>query len=376
MEFVDLKRQYSLLREDINAHIDRILSEAKYLNGSEIKELEEKLAQFVDKKYCISCGSGTDALMLIFLAYGVGKGDAVFCPDMTYIASVDPGCILGAEPVFVDINERTFNMDPDKLEREIVRVKNEGKLNPKAVVLVDFLGNPADMDRISEICKKHGVLMIEDAAQSMGAVYKGRRCCYFGDISFTSFYPTKPLGCYGDGGAIFTDDEKIKDLIVSYKGHGRGSEKYDNIRIGIGSRIDTIQSAVLLHKLELFDKELIMRQKAAEIYNRGLGDILQIQEIEERCRSSYAQYAVLAENMKERDYIIKKLKEKDIPAMIYYPKGMHGMKVFEKYSAGDFSNSDRYAKCNICIPFSPYITEEEQMSVIETIREAVSEIRK
>lgn len=376
MEFIDLKRQYSIIKNDLNKHIERILSETKYLNGDEIKELEMKLSQYVEREYCITCKCGTDALMLIFLAYGVGKGDAIFCPDMTYIASVDPGCILGAEPVFIDIDSSNYNMDPENLEREIIRIEKEGKLRPKAVVAVDFLGNPANMEEIHQICKKHNIIMIEDAAQSMGGSYKGKKCGSFGDIAFTSFYPTKPLGCYGDGGAIFTDSEEIASLINSYKAHGKGAEKYDNVRVGIGSRIDSIQASVLLQKLDLFDEELKSRQKIAGIYKNGIEDILDIQKIEDGCTSSYAQFAVLARDKEEREYIIKALDENNIPSMIYYPKGMHKMEAFSKYSEGNFSNSDRYAECNICIPFSPYLREDEQNLVIGTIRKAVLQYRK
>lgn len=376
MEFNNLKRQYKILKKEIDEHIAEIMADARFLNGEEIKELEKKLADYVGTKYCVSCGSGTDALMLSFLVYGVGEGDAIFCPDMTYIASVDPGCIIGASPVFVDIDSKTYNMDPRKLEEAILKVKKEGKLKAKAVVAVDFLGNPAALDEISEICKKHDVILIEDAAQSFGSTYKGKKCGAFGDIACTSFFPTKPLGCYGDGGAIFTNDEEMVKLFESYKAHGKGKEKYDNIRIGIGSRINTIQAAVLLHKFDLFDKELETRQKIAKKYDDSLKDILEIQELEEGAKSAYAQYAVLARNNEERNYIIEKLKEKEIPAMIYYPKGMHKMKVFEEFSEGDFTNSDRYADCNICIPFSPYLREDEQELVIETIRKAVLEKRK
>lgn len=376
MEFNNLKRQYKILKKEIDEHIAEIMADARFLNGEEIKELEKKLADYVGTKYCVSCGSGTDALMLSFLVYGVGEGDAIFCPDMTYIASVDPGCIIGASPVFVDIDSKTYNMDPRKLEEAILKVKKEGKLKAKAVVAVDFLGNPAALDEISEICKKHDVILIEDAAQSFGSTYKGKKCGAFGDIACTSFFPTKPLGCYGDGGAIFTNDEEMVKLLESYKAHGKGKAKYDNIRIGIGSRINTIQAAVLLHKFDLFDKELETRQKIAKKYDDSLKDILEIQELEEGAKSAYAQYAVLARNNEERNYIIEKLKEKEIPAMIYYPKGMHKMKVFEEFSEGDFTNSDRYADCNICIPFSPYLREDEQELVIETIRKAVLEKRK
>lgn len=376
MEFNDLKRQYKILKKEIDEHIMEIMEDARFLDGKEINELEIKLANYVGSKYCVSCGSGTDALMLSFLAYGVGEGDAVFCPDMTYIASVDPACIIGSTPIFVDIDSETYNIDPEKLEEAIIKVKKEGKLNAKAVVVVDFLGNPADLDKIANICQKYDLIFIEDAAQSFGSTYKGKKCGSFGDISCTSFFPTKPLGCYGDGGAVFTNDEEIMKLLKSYKSHGKGKEKYDNVRIGIGSRINTIQAAILLHKLDLFDKELVERKRLAKKYDDSLGSILEIQKIEDGAESAYAQYVILAKDNMERNHIVEKLKENDIPTMIYYPKGMHKMKVFEGISEGDFANSDRYASCNICIPFSPYLREDEQDLVIKTIKEAVLEKRK
>lgn len=371
MEFNDLKRQYQILKEDLDEHIAEIMAEARFLNGEEIKKLEERLADYIGVKYCVSCGSGTDALMLSFLAYGIGKGDAVFCPDMTYIASVDPACIIGSTPVFVDINSDTYNIDPEKLEEAIIKVKEEGKLRARAVVAVDFLGNPAKLDKLMDICERHDLILIEDAAQSFGSTYLGKKCGAFGHISCTSFFPTKPLGCYGDAGAVFTNDEKVKKLLESYKAHGRGKEKYDNIRIGIGSRINTIQAAVLLHKLDLFEDELIKRKNIAKKYDDAFKDIFKIQKLEADAESAYAQYAILAENTQQRDFIIESLKEKDIPTMVYYPKGMHKMKVFEDISQGDFTNSDRYANCNICLPFSPYLTEEELDTVIGAIKEAV-----
>ena len=238
MEFIDLKAQYRALQSEIDENLRRILEGAHFIGGAEVTEFEEKLAAYVGRKHCITCGNGTDALQLAYLAYGVGPGDAVFCPDMTFIASVEPACMHGASPVFCDIEPDTYNLDPISLEAHIKAVLAEGRLRPRAVVAVDFLGNPAKYDKIGAICKQYGLLLIEDAAQGTGASYHGKKCGSFGDITTTSFFPSKPLGCYGDGGAVFTDDDEIAALVRSYKVHGKGPKgKYDNVRIGLNSRL-------------------------------------------------------------------------------------------------------------------------------------------
>lgn len=268
MEFIDLKAQYRALQGEIDANIQRILAGAHFIGGEEVAEFEEKLAAYVGRKHCVSCGNGTDALQLVYMAYGIGAGDAVFCPDMTFIASVEPACMLGAAPVFCDIEPDTYNLDPVSLEAHIQSVLAEGTLRPRAVVAVDFLGNPAKYDEIGAICKKYGLLLIEDAAQGTGASYKGKKCGSFGDIATTSFFPSKPLGCYGDGGAVFTDDDAIAELLRSYKVHGKGPKgKYDNVRIGLNSRLDTLQAGVMLPKLAVLEREIAMRQEIAERYH-------------------------------------------------------------------------------------------------------------
>lgn len=371
MEFINLKKQYQLLKPVIDAEVQTIMADAHFIGGQEVDIFEEKLAKYVGRKHCISCGNGTDALLLAYLAYGVKSKDAVFCPDMTFIASIEPACMLGATPVFVDIDPVSYNIDPAKLEEAIIRTQEEGKLKPKAVVAVDFLGNPADMDLISDVCKRYGLVLIEDAAQGTGAMYKGRMCGSMGDIACTSFFPSKPLGCYGDGGAVFTDSDEIADLVKSLKVHGKGSSKYDNIRIGINSRLDTIQAAVLLAKMTILEEEMVKRQEIAARYDENLKDLIQVPVIAEDCRCAYAQYVLIAEDAGQREMLLSALRAAGIPSLLYYPKEMHRMDAFHLGEAGDFKNAARYANCNFGIPFSPYVTEEEQELVISTIRNAL-----
>ncbi|MCI8674206.1 MAG: DegT/DnrJ/EryC1/StrS family aminotransferase [Lachnospiraceae bacterium] len=372
MEFINLKRQYEKIKPAIESSLKNIMAEACFINGKEVGEFETKLAKYIGRRHCISCGNGTDALMLACLSYGIGDGDAVFCPDMTFIASIEPACMLGATPIFVDIDDKTYNLSAQHLERKIHQVKAEGKWNPRAVIMVDFLGNPADADAITDICKKNGMILIEDSAQATGAVYRGRKCGSLGDIACTSFFPSKPLGCYGDGGAVFTDDDEIADRLRSLKVHGKGESKYDNIRIGMNSRLDTIQATVLLAKLEILEEEIEKRQEIAKRYDEAFGDILQIPAISQDCRSAYAQYVLLAENGEERGRIVDAMKKADIPSLFYYPKELHRMDAFGLKEKESYSNASRYARCNFGVPFSPYLTKEEQEKVIRVVKAAVT----
>lgn len=372
MEFIDLKAQYRALQPEIDENLRRILSGAHFIGGAEVTEFEEKLAAYVGRKHCITCGNGTDALQLAYMAYGVGPGDAVFCPDMTFIASVEPACMHGAIPVFCDIEPDTYNLDPISLEAHIKAVLAEGKLRPRAVVAVDFLGNPAKYDEIGSICKKYGLLLIEDAAQGTGASYKGKRCGALGDIATTSFFPSKPLGCYGDGGAVFTDDNEIAALLRSYKVHGKGPKgKYDNVRLGINSRLDTLQAGVMLPKLAVLEQEIVKRQEVAARYNNAFAGKLQIPVVTEGCISSYAQYCMLAEDEQQRQHILDVMAAAKVPSLIYYPTPLHILDAFAPYPAEEIPHAAHYARCNFGVPFSPYLTEEDQDTVIRTVLSAL-----
>lgn len=371
MEFINLKAQYKRLQPQIDSMVQSIMADARFIGGREVIEFEKRLSDYVGRKHCISCGNGTDALMLVALAYGIKAGDAVFCPNMTFIASIEPFAMLGATPIFVDIDAKSYNLDPMKLEEAIDRVKKEGEYTAKAVVMVDFLGIPADYERIKAICKKHSLLLIEDAAQGMGACYKERMCGSLGDISCTSFFPSKPLGCYGDGGAVFTDSDEIAEMLQSYKVHGKGSSKYDNIRIGVNSRLDTIQAAILLAKLDVLEEEMEKRQEIAVRYDNAFRDVLQIPQIEPGDRCAYAQYVILAEDGNEREKILAAMKAADIPSLLYYPKTLHRMDAFHLAPSDQYPNAAHYAECNFGVPFSPYLEKEEQDLVIKTVLSAL-----
>lgn len=375
MEFIDLKAQYRALKDQINENIQAVLDDGHYISGPQVKELEEKLAQFVGRKHCISCANGTDALQIAFMLYGIGEGDAVFCPDITFISSTEPSKMLGATSVFCDIRPDTYNLLPESLERQIQAVLAEGKLTPKAVVAVDILGNPCDYDAIVPICEKYGLILIEDAAQSFGATYKGKRCGAFGHIATTSFFPAKPLGCYGDGGAIFLDDDELAAVCRSLCVHGKGPRgKYDNVRIGTNSRLDTIQAAILLPKFRaLADYEIDDRQKVAERYNTAFAGNFTTPFVDKDCQSVYAQYAILAKDTATRDKVIAHLTEKKIPNMIYYPTPQHALPVFsdEPTYGETFVNANDYCARTLSLPMHPYLEEAEQQSIIDAVMEAL-----
>ena len=368
MDFIDLKAQYKHLKSEIDAGIAEVLSHAQFIMGPEVSLFERGLASFSGVKHCISCANGTDALQLIYMAYGIGPGDAVFCPDITFIATIEPACMLGATPIFCDITPDTYNICPESLERQINAVISEGQLTPKAVVPVDFLGNPADYNELSGICKKHGLLLIEDAAQSIGATYRGKACGGFGDSAITSFFPAKPLGCYGDGGAVLTNDDSIAEICESLRVHGKGPlGKYHNVRIGINSRLDTLQAAILLPKLKaLGEYETASRQTVADRYNEAFSGYFTTPYIEPGNQSIYAQYALLAADKTQRDAVLDRLKKAGIPSMIYYPAPLHTLDVFKhthNYSE-KFTNSQDYCSRTFSLPMHPYLTAESQDRVV------------
>lgn len=376
MQFIDLKAQYQALKEEINANVQAVMESAAFIGGPQVKELEQKLAAYAGRKHCVTCANGTDALQLAFMAAGVGPGDAVFCPDMTFISSTEPANMLGAVSVFCDITSNTWNLDPISLEKQIQAVIREGKYTPKCAVIVDILGNPCDYDALMPICEKYGLFVVEDAAQAFGAEYHGKKCCSFGQIATTSFFPAKPLGCYGDGGALFTDDDELADMCRSLCVHGKGpGGKYDNIRVGMNSRLDTMQAAVLLPKFRaLTEYEIEARQQVVRRYNAAFAGKLQTPFIQNGCVSVYAQYAVLASDTAQRDAVIAHLQEKNIPNMIYYPTPQHALPVFREDCRYDetFPNANDYCARTFSLPMHPYLSEEDQQLVIDAVLEVLS----
>lgn len=372
MEFRDLKRQYQVLKPKIDAAVGKVLEASNYISGKQVSELEQELADYVGVKHCISCANGTDALTLALLVWGVGEGDAVFVPDFTFFATAETPAFAGAVPVFTDICEDTFNMDADSLERVIQAVLKEGKLRPRAVIPVDLFGLPADYERLREVADRYGLYVLEDAAQGFGGCCHGRRAASFGDIAATSFFPAKPLGCYGDGGAVFTDQEGWAELLRSFRIHGKGSDKYDNVRIGMNSRLDTIQAAVLQVKFQAFrEYELEATDQIAARYAEGLKDCVKVPKVPEGYRSCWAQYSILLKNAEERQNVQLYLKEQGVPTNIYYPRGMHQQTAFRKAEQYGETFCTTFDVCGrvLALPLSPYLTEEDQDKVIRLIRE-------
>ena len=366
MQFRDLKTQYAVLKDEMDAAIGQVLQDANFISGKQVAELEAKLAEFVGVKHCITCGNGTDALSLALMAWGIGEGDAVFVPDFTFFASGEVASFEGATPVFVDVEKETFNISPEKLEKAIQKVIAEGKLVPKVIVAVDLFGQPADYPSIRKIADKYQLLVLEDGAQGFGGMIGGNRACSFGDISTTSFFPAKPLGCYGDGGAVFTDNDEWAALVRSFGVHGKGSFKYDNVRIGMNSRLDTIQAAVLLTKLPKFEEtELDAVNRAAEKYTELLKDIVVTPTVKEGFYSSWAQYSILLKDQETRDGLQAFLKENGIPSMVYYPKPMHKQTAFEgiTFAEEDFVNTTELCSCVLALPMHPYMKDENIRSV-------------
>lgn len=361
MQFIDLKSQYKLIKSDILKSIESVLEHGQYIMGPEVTLLEEKLAKYVGTKYCISCASGTDALLMALMALDVGPGDAIFTTPFTFVATAEVITLLGATPVFVDIDERTYNISPHLLDEAIQRVIDENFLNPRAIIPVDLFGLPADYNKLESIGRKYSLPIIEDGAQSFGGGISKKKSCSFGEISTTSFFPAKPLGGYGDGGAIFTDDSKYKEKLESIRIHGKGSDKYNNVRIGINGRLDTIQAAILLQKLVILGQEIENRQIVAQKYSTQLKDDFEVPYIPTRYYSAWAQYSILANDSKHRQECMQKLKNNNIPTAIYYPIPLHLQKAYENlgYSKGDFTICERVSGRIFSIPMHPYLTESE-----------------
>ena len=370
MEFIDLKAQYKELKTEIDANIQKVLAHGRYLMGPEVGELEQQLAEYVGVKHCITCANGTDALHMVLMAWGIKEGDAVFVPTFTFMSTAEVASLVGATPVFTDIDLKTFNMDAASLEQQIEKVIAEGKLTPKAIIPVDLFGQPADYNKILPIAKKYNLLVLEDGAQGFGGNINGKMACSFGDAATTSFFPAKPLGCYGDGGAIFTDDDELAQLLVSIRIHGKGKEKYDNVRIGLNSRLDTIQAAILLPKLKAFKEyELQKRNEVAAAYIKGLSGKYVTPTVLTGFTSSWAQYTLLLDNSEQRAELQAKLQEAGIPSMVYYPKCLHQQTCYAAlgYKTGSLPNAERASQGVLSLPMSPWIKAEEQEKIINRL---------
>jgi dTDP-4-amino-4,6-dideoxygalactose transaminase len=375
--FIDLKAQQERIRPQMEARIKKVLDHGQYIMGPEVKELEEKLAEFTGARHAVTCSSGTDALLMVLLAWGVGPGHAVFTTPFTFIATAEVISLLGATPVFVDIDPRTFNIDPEKLALAIHAIKENDpsiypiphssqtevptSLIPKTVIPVDIFGLPADYGAINQIAAEHDLLVLADAAQSFGGEYQGRRVGTFGHATATSFFPAKPLGCYGDGGAVFSDDDALAEKLASIRGHGKSTDKYDNIRIGLNARMDTLQAAVLLTKLEIFPEELKARQQVAEFYTKQFtvhSSPLTTPFIPEGYKSAWAQYSLLSDN---RETIMAHVKREGIPTVVYYPKPLHEQKAFKflGYNDDDFPVAVSRSRQIFSLPMHPYLREKD-----------------
>jgi dTDP-4-amino-4,6-dideoxygalactose transaminase len=412
MQFIDLAAQQKRIRKKIEQNIHAVMNHGQYIMGPEVMELENRLATYVGIKNSISCSSGTDALLLALMAYDVGDGDAIFTPPFTFISTAEVISILGATPIFVDIDPITFNLDPEKLEQAIQALKaadpilhplpspggiprsgpptslarrsHDAKaadlrsptsgLTPRGVIPVDLFGLAADYDSINTIAQKNDLFVIEDAAQSFGAEYKGKKACSLADIACTSFFPAKPLGCYGDGGMCFTDDDSVADIMRSLRIHGQGTNKYDNVRVGVNGRMDTLQSAILLAKFDIFPDEVDLRQRVSGKYTEllsTLSDKLSTPSVPIGYKSVWAQYSVLAKDEQDRSAIQAKLKDAEIPTAIYYPKPLHLQDAFSflGYKEGEFPISESISKRIFSIPMHPYLQAEDQQRIAEILSE-------
>ena len=382
MEFIDLATQQKKIKEKLDSNIQTVLSHGKYIMGPEIKELEARLAEYSGVKYGIACSSGTDALLLALMAYGVGRGDAILTTPFTFIATAEVISLLGAAPVFIDVDPQTFNIDPEHLEKTIKAFQNRSTSFPlprnwdtmalKGIIGVDLFGLPADYDPICRIAKENGLFIIEDAAQSFGGQYKGKMACSLGDIGCTSFFPAKPLGGYGDGGMCFTEHENLENTMRSILVHGKGSDKYENVRIGINGRLDTLQAAILHAKFDVFPDEIENRQRVAKTYTELLSKEtsgIVAPHIPQGYRSAWAQYSVLAKDETHRSSIQSKLKDAGIPTAVYYPKPLHLQTAFKDlgYKKGDFPVSEDSSTRIFSLPMHPYLAAEDQKKIAGVI---------
>jgi dTDP-4-amino-4,6-dideoxygalactose transaminase len=371
--FIDIGAQRRRLGSSIDEAVTRVLNHCQFINGPEVTQLEAELAKFSGAKHVVTCASGTDALLMVLMAKKVGPGDAVICPSFTFCATGEAVALTGASPVFVDVDEATFNMTADALKRGIAAAKKAG-LKPKGVIPVDLFGQSADHDAIGAIAEAEGLFVLDDAAQGFGASFKGRRLGTFGLATATSFFPAKPLGCFGDGGAIFTDDDQLAADLRSIRVHGQGSDKYDNVRLGLTGRLDTMQAAILLEKLKIFDDEIAARNKVAERYARGLGNLVTVPQLAAGCSSVWAQYTIRLPAGTDRDAFAASLKAQGVPTAIYYVKSMHQQTAYRGYpvAEGGLPVCEKLSLDVISLPMHAYLDEPTQDRVIKAVRDALS----
>tara|TARA_Y100001935_G_C17295574_1_gene505888 strand:- start:1275 stop:2393 length:1119 start_codon:yes stop_codon:yes gene_type:complete len=372
MQFIDLKTQQNLIRDKIDQRIKKVLNHGQYIMGPEVDELEDKLSNYVNVKHCISCSSGTDALLIPLMAMKIGPGDAVITSPFTYIATAEVIALVGATPIFCDIYDRTFNINPELLQKALdsAILKN---LKPKAIMPVDLFGLPARYRLIQKFAKENNMMIIEDAAQGFGGKIDDKKAGSFGDVAGTSFFPAKPLGCYGDGGAIFTNSDELAQKMRSIRIHGGGRDKYENNRIGINGRLDSIQAAILLEKIEIFDQELMTRNRVAKYYTQNINKTFISPHVPDKYFSSWAQYSIVVPEHIDRDMIIEKFKENGIPSMVYYKIPVHLQKGYARfgYKIGDFIISEDTSKNILSLPMHPYISEKEQDKVLRVLENSI-----
>jgi dTDP-4-amino-4,6-dideoxygalactose transaminase len=371
--FIDLAAQRRRLGKSVDDAVSRVLAHCQFINGPEVTQLEAALAAFGGAKHVVTCSSGTDALLMVLMAKGVGRGDAVICPSFTFCATGEAVALTGATPVFVDVDAATFNIDANSIRRGIATARKLG-LVPRAIIAVDLFGQSADHDAIGAVADAEGLFVLDDAAQAFGASYKGRRLGRFGLATATSFFPAKPLGCFGDGGAILTDDAELAETLRSIRVHGQGSDKYDNVRLGLTARLDTMQAAILLEKLKIFEDEIAARNVVAVRYAQGLGNVVTVPHVASGSTSVWAQYTIRLPQGCDRDGFAATLKAQGIPTAIYYPKSMHQQTAYRDFPVADggLPASERLSCDVISLPMHAYLDEPTQERVIKAVRGALS----
>ena len=371
INFIDLTEQQSYIRAELDLAIKKVLDHGQYIMGPEVKEFEKQLCNFTGAHHALTCANGTDALTLVLMAWEIGPGDAVFVPSFTYVASAEAPAQLGATPIFLDVCPNTFNIDPNSLKQAFLDCRKLG-LRPSVIIAVDLFGQPSDIDGINNIALPEGIKVLIDGAQSFGASSKGRNVGMMGDATTTSFFPAKPLGCYGDGGAIFTNNNEDAEKINSIRLHGKGSQKYDNVRVGLNSRLDSLQAAILIEKLKIFPKELKLRFKVAKAYNELLSDLVECPTLMPDHSSSWAQYTL---KINQRDYVQKKLKEYEIPSIVYYPMPLSKQAGYKHFPSVSSSTpvSHMLSKNVLSLPMHPYLSSKSQKHITEKLRAIISE---